>query len=206
MVTESEGSVSRWIGDLAGGGDTEAAAQQLWERYFERLVHLAHARLRAAPRGPADEEDAALSAFHSFCQGAAAGRYPQLRDRDDLWRLLVALTARKVIDHTRRERRHRRGGGQVVGEATLGGSDPGAGVGLDQLAGEGPTPDFAALVADECRQRLAGLRDEALRRIALRRMEGYSNEQIAAQMGCSRRSVQRKLRLIRKAWLREGSP
>jgi len=206
MATEGEGSVSRWLGDLAGGGDAEAAAQQLWERYFERLVHLAHARLRAAPRGPADEEDAALSAFHSFCQGAAAGRYPQLRDRDDLWRLLVALTARKVIDHTRRERRHRRGGGQVVGEATLGGSDPGAGVGLDQLAGEGPTPDFAALVADECRQRLAGLRDDSLRRIALRRMEGYTNEQIAAQMRCSLRSVERKLRLIRKAWLREGSP
>ena len=61
MATEGEGSVSRWIGDLAGGGDTEAAAQQLWERYFERLVNLARARLRAASRGPADEEDAALA-------------------------------------------------------------------------------------------------------------------------------------------------
>lgn len=206
MATEGEGSVSRWIGDLAGGGDTEAAAQQLWERYFERLVNLAHARLRAASRGPADEEDAALSAFNSFCQSAAAGRYPRLRDRDDLWRLLVAITARKVIDQTRRERRQRRGGGQVVGEAELGGSDPGAGIGLDQLASEGPTPEFAAMVADECRQRLAGLRDDALRRIALQRMEGYNNEQIAAQMGCSPRSVERKLRLIRKEWLREGSP
>ena len=206
MATEGEGSVSRWIGDLAGGGDVEAAAQQLWERYFERLVHLAHARLRAAPRGPADEEDAALSAFNCFCQSAAAGRYPQLRDRDDLWRLLVAITARKVIDQTRRERRQRRGGGQVVGEAKLGGSDPGAGIGLDQLAGEGPTPEFAAMVADECRQRLAGLRDDSLRRIALQRMEGYNNEQIAMEMGCSLKSVERKLRLIRKEWLREGSP
>ncbi|MBV8316476.1 MAG: hypothetical protein JOZ53_16175, partial [Planctomycetaceae bacterium] len=114
--------------------------------------------------------------------------------------------ARKVIDQTRRERRQRRGGGQVVRDAELGGSDPGAGIGLDQLAGEGPTPEFAAMVADEFSQRLAGLRDEALRRIAPRRMEGYNNEQIAAEMGYSLRSVERKLHLIRKAWLREGSP
>jgi DNA-directed RNA polymerase specialized sigma24 family protein len=48
------------------------------------------------------------------------------------------------------------------------------------------------------------LHDDSLCRIALQRMEGYNDEQIAAQMGCSLRSVERKLRLIRKEWLREG--
>ena len=153
-----------------------------------------------------DEEDAASSAFESFCRGAQLGRFPRLDDREDLWRILVTITARKAADLMQREQALRCGGGRVVGEAKLGGLDPGAEIGLDQLATEGPTPEFAAMVADECHQRLAGLRDDSLRRIALQRMEGYNNEQIAAEMGCSLRSVERKLRLIRKAWLREGSP
>jgi hypothetical protein len=71
---QDDGSVTRWIGDLKAGGDS--AAQHLWERYFHRLVHLAWARLRAARRAGAieDEEDAALSAFESFCRGTSEGR------------------------------------------------------------------------------------------------------------------------------------
>src|SRR5207237_10567463 len=96
MAAQDDGSVTRWIGDLKAGGDS--AAQHLWERYFHRLVHFARARLRAARRAGAiaDEEDAALSAFDSFCRGAAQGRFPDLADRDGLWRLLVVITLRKV--------------------------------------------------------------------------------------------------------------
>src|SRR5262245_52985050 len=93
---EPQGSVTHWIGDLKAGGDT--AAQHLWERYFGRLVRLARSKLRATSRTVVDEEDAALSAFDSFCRGAERGRFPDLADRDDLWRLLVVLTVRKAID------------------------------------------------------------------------------------------------------------
>ena len=57
----------RWLDDLkAGEGE---AARRLWERYFDRLVHLARSELRARRREAAeDEEDAALSAFDSFCR------------------------------------------------------------------------------------------------------------------------------------------
>ena len=114
MASRDEGSVTRWIGDLKAGG--EFAAQHLWERYFHRLVHLARARLRASGRAGviADEEDAALSAFDSFCRGAAAGRFPELADRDGLWRLLVVITVRKRASWVRlgrraaRKRRRRR--------------------------------------------------------------------------------------------------
>src|SRR5690349_4606330 len=96
MADGAERSVTRWIGSLKAG-DADAA-QRLWERYFGALVRLAYARLRGAPRAAADEEDAALSAFDSFCRGAARGRYPRLDDRDDLWRLLVVITERKALD------------------------------------------------------------------------------------------------------------
>ena len=204
MDLQPDGSVTHWLGALKGGD--AAAAQRLWERYFDRLVRLARAKLGAMPRGAADEEDVALSAFHSFCQGAARGRFPRLDDRDNLWRLLVTITARKALDQVRRQARQKRGGGRVlVGSAQAGGEDDTDGAGLDQVVGQEPTPQFAAMVTDECRRLLVALDDETLRQVALLRMEGYSDEEIAARVDCSLRTVSRKLALIRKAWLREGA-
>ena len=204
MDLQPDGSVTHWLGALEGGD--AAAAQRLWERYFDRLVRLARAKLGAMPRGAADEEDVALSAFHSFCQGAARGRFPRLDDRDNLWRLLVTITARKALDQVRRQARQKRGGGRVlVGSAQAGGEDDTDGAGLEQVVGQEPTPQFAAMVADECRRLLAALDDETLRQVALLRMEGYSDQEIAARVDCSLRTVSRKLALIRKAWLREGA-
>src|SRR5262245_52631875 len=107
----SPGSVTGWLARLQAGDD--AAAQPLWERYFRRLVELARSRLRGGPRAAADEEDVALSAFDSFCRGAEKGRFPQLHDRDDLWGLLVLITAHKALDRLRHERRQKRGGSRV---------------------------------------------------------------------------------------------
>src|SRR4051812_37288342 len=108
MANDHEGSVTRLI-DALGGDEVDSAAMQLWERYFDQLVRLACSRLKTAPRGVVDEEDVALSAFNSFCQGAAEGRFPRLGDRGELWRLLVTITARKAAGHLRRERAQRRG-------------------------------------------------------------------------------------------------
>src|SRR5262249_60952286 len=110
----AEGSVSNWIDQLKAGD--RAATQQLWGRYFQRLVSLARAKLQGAPRRAADEEDVALSAFHSFCRAAELGRFPRLLDRDSLWRLLVVLTSRKASHLVRHERRQkRRGAGGAPG-------------------------------------------------------------------------------------------
>jgi DNA-directed RNA polymerase specialized sigma24 family protein len=205
MSTEREGSVTHWIGGLKEG-DAQAA-QEIWQRYFDALVRLARAKLGGTPRGEADEEDVALSAFHSFCQGAANGRFPRLDDRYGLWRLLVMITMRKALDQSQRHRRKKRGGGRVRGESALAGGDPNEReAGLEQIMGRDPTPAFAAMVADECRRLLGALGDENLRRIALLRMEGYSDPEIAATLGCGLRTVGRKLDLIRKTWLREVPP
>jgi RNA polymerase sigma factor (sigma-70 family) len=202
-MTESHGSMTHWLGALKAGD--LAAAQPLWERYFQRLVRLARQKFRAGRRrgADADEEDAALSAFDSFCDGAARGRFPQLDDRDDLWRLLVTITTHKVTDHARRHGRQKRGGGRILDEAAL--DEPGPGglpAGLDAIVGSEPTPAFAALVAEQYRRLLESLGDETLRHIALRKMEGYTLNEIAEQLGCARRTVVNKLQLIRKRWER----
>jgi RNA polymerase sigma factor (sigma-70 family) len=201
MLSDASGSVTHWLGALRGGD--LAAAQPLWDRYFARLVRLARARLRNKPCPGAveDEEDAALSAFDSFCRAATQGRFPRLDDRDDLWRLLVALTERKLADQVRRARRLKRGGGRVRVESDLaagGSDDPSAG--LNGIAGPEPTPEFAAELTEEYRRLFEALRDEDLRRIAVWKLEGHTVDEIAAQLGCARRTVARRLELIRTLW------
>ena len=205
MTPQDDGSVTRWIGDLQAGGDS--AAQHLWERYFHRLVHLARARLRAARRTGAveDEEDAALSAFDSFCRGAAEGRFPQLADRDGLWRLLVVITLRKVMAQAGRQAARKRGGGRLVGEpATLGG-DAAEPRGLDRIADDEPGPEVAAMVIDEYRRLRDRLGSELLRQMLDLRLQGCTREEIANRLGCAERTVRRKLELIRDAWLQGES-
>ena len=178
-----------WLGQLQTG--ESAAARPLWEKYFHRLVGLARKRLRDAPRRAADEEDVALSAFDSFCRNAEAGRFPDLSDRDSLWRLLAAFTLRKAAHHVRDAGRLKRGGGVAVVDAS--------GV-FEELVARDPDPAVAAEVAEECGRLLAALADPELRRVALLRMDGYSVDEVAARVGCAPRSVKRKLQLIRAIW------
>src|SRR5262245_49834606 len=196
--------ITRWIDELKAGH--AAAAQGLWEGYFLRLVGLARRKLQGLPRRAADEEDVALSAFASFCRGADQGRFPLLRDRHNLWPLLLKITARKAADLIRHDRRQKRGGGEVRGESALApGPDDSAVAGLDQVASTEPTPEFAAQVADECRRLLDLLDSPELKTIAVRKMEGHTNAEIAAELACVVGTVERKLRLIRTLWGEEGS-
>jgi DNA-directed RNA polymerase specialized sigma24 family protein len=192
----SAGSITRCIGQLKVG--SPAAAEKLWEGYFQKMVVLARHKLQGLPRRAADEEDVALSAFDSFCRGAAAGRFPRLNDRDSLWPLLVAITANKAVDLLRHERRQKRGGspaGGPVKEAEL-----------EQVVGREPTPAFALQVAEECQRLLDSLGDATLRSVAMWKMEGHTVEEIAARLGCVPRTIERKLRAIRRLWGEEELP
>jgi DNA-directed RNA polymerase specialized sigma24 family protein len=200
----SEGSVTHWISLLKGGD--RAVVQPLWERYFQLLVGRARAALGAAPRRAADEEDVALSAFDSFCRGVEKGRFPGLRDRNDLWHILLTLTARKAAHVKRDELRLKRGGGQIRSESDLpdAAAEDGEGV-LARVMGAEPTPEFAAQVAEESRRLFDLLGDDVLRCIAQRKLEGCTAEEIAEQLGCAPRTVHRKLAEIRDLWREEGA-
>jgi DNA-directed RNA polymerase specialized sigma24 family protein len=198
----SPGSVTYWIDQLKAGD--RAAAQPLWEGYFQQLVVRTRQKLAGTPRRAADEEDVALSAFASFCRAAAQGRFPQLHDRDDLWQLLIVISDRKAGRLVQYERRQRRGGGQVLDEAALGHGRPEAeAFPLAEIADPEPSPAFAAQVGEECQRLLAALDDAELQRAAVLKMEGYTVAEIAAQMACVPRTVKRWLQLIRQIWEQE---
>lgn len=198
----SKGSVTYWLGRLKAR-DREAV-QKLWEGYFRRLTWLARKRLQAIPRSAADEEDVALSAFDSFCRGVQEGRFPQLADRDDLWQILAVIVQRKAGNLVKHERRQKRGGGKIHHQSALqldDGDDEMAVFG--QILSREPDPEFVIQVADECRHLLEKLPDEALRSLAVWKMEGYTNDELAAKLGRSRATVERKLGLIRGIWQNE---
>jgi len=176
-------SITRLIRDLQGG--RESAAGPLLERYFERLVGLARQRLRSLPGLAAYEQDVALRSFHSLCRRVQdASRPLRLGDRNDLWRLLATRTISRAIDLIRRHKPQ-----EVPGNHDI-----------QLLLSREPTPDEAAAMAEECRRLLDQLDEPDLRRIALWKVEGWTNDEIAAELRCVPRTVERKLSRIRMLW------
>jgi DNA-directed RNA polymerase specialized sigma24 family protein len=154
--------------------------------------------LRGANRRVSDEEDVAISVFDAFCRAAENGRFPHLADRDSLWRLLVRMAARKAIDLRRHHARKRRGGGELRGESALGPTgrleDAQA---IAEVVGDLPTPEFCAIMSEQVQNLMTVLNDDQLRELAKGKMEGYTNDEMARRLGCSLRTVERRLRLIR---------
>ena len=188
----SDKSVTRLIRMLKAGD--RLAAQELWEAYFQKLIGLARARLSRVSTPIADAEDVALSAFDSFYRRAERGEFPRLEDRDDLWQLLFVLTVRKAINLVRYQGRQSRGSGRLVSLSDLEGLE------ADLVLSSEPSPEFAAEMVDECRRLLDLLPDATLRSVALWKLEGYSNGEIARRLGCVEKTVERKIRAIRDVW------
>ena len=200
----SDGSISHWIHELKQGDP--AAAEHLWQQCFPQLVRFASDKLRGLPRRASDEEDVALSALDSFFRAAGRGRFPDLADREGLWRLLMRMTARKAVDMVRHESRRLGGGGRMVEESLANAGESSArGRGLANIPDDALGPEMANLLVEECRRLLEHLEPE-LQQVALAKMDGYHNEEIARQLDCSVRTIERRLHLIRTIWERDESP
>src|ERR1051326_199425 len=179
-------SITRLI--HAAQNDRASAAAPLLAAYFDRLVQLARKRLQNLPGMAAYDEDVALRSFYSVYQRVRDPERPlQLAGRDDLWRFLATRTISRAIDLIRRHKP-----GEVPGDG-----------GIEQLLTREPTPEEAAEMADECQRLLGKLDDPQLRQIALWKVEGHTNDEIAAQLDCVPRTIERKLSRIRVLWKNE---
>ena len=193
-------TVTIWLNGLREGDDD--SAQRLWERYFIQLVRVAGNKLPRGVRRDFDEEDVALSAFFSLCEGVKHGKFPRLDDRDNLWALLVVITARKVANRIRSATAAKRGSGEVRGQSALFAfthSDD-SNRSIHEILGREPSADFAVEVSEESERLLSLLPDDAMKKLALFKMEGYSNQETADKLACGLRTVERRLALIRKIW------
>jgi RNA polymerase sigma factor (sigma-70 family) len=168
--------------------DRASAVGPLLAVYFDRLVGLARQRLQNLPGMASHDEDVALRSFYSVYRRIRDPERPlQLAGRDDLWRLLATRTISRAIDLIRRHRQ---------GEVPYGDD-------VQHLLAREPTPEEAAEMADECRRLLDLLTEPELRQVALWKVEGFTNEEIAAKLDCVPRTIERKVARIRLLWKHE---
>ncbi len=174
--------------------DDERAVSALWEQYFKRMLFVARKKLGGAQRRVRDEEDIALSAFKSFCLGIRKGRFATRGEDCDLWPLLVTITINKTIDHLRRENRQKRSSeNEVAAYAT-------------ELLSVEDAPELQMITDESFEKLLAALDatgDLDLKRLALLKLENCSSAELASELGCTVRTVQRKLKTIREIWQAE---
>ena len=198
-MTMSDSSVTHWLTRLETGDDL--AAEKLWNVYFDRLVHLAHGRMHAKHRKVFDAEDIALNAFDSFCRGVENKKFPALVDRHGLWRLLVSITIHKLLHVVRDENRLKRGGQFLELNGLDSSSNSFAAV--NQIVSREPSPEFAFEVAEQYEKMMASLGDKDLVQLAIWKMEGFSNDEIAKKVNRATRTIERKMQLIRKIWIHD---
>lgn len=191
----SDEPITLWIKQLEQG--ELAAAQPLWNHFCHRLMELAERRLSPQIRRTYDQEDVAVSAFHSLCR-AVSQRHADLNSRVNLWRLLITITERKISSRVRDEYREKRDVRRTVSENCL--IELPIKGGLDQLAGREPSPEFAVEFGDLCESLLKSLPNDILRQVAELALMGYDTELIAIKLGVSPRTVERKLLIIRARW------
>ncbi|QDS99441.1 ECF-type sigma factor [Adhaeretor mobilis] len=201
----SDHSITLWIANLKLQDDDQAQ-REIWERYFQRLVGLARFKLGNAPRRSADEEDVALSVLHCFFAGVSEGRFPELRDRTNLWPLLAKITSRKAINQRRHELRQKRGGGRVRGESVFLNAEDASMLGLAEVMADDLTPAYLATLEEERLRLFDALPDDVLRSVARKKLEGFQNAEIADELGVTERTVERKLNRIRNLWLSKIGP
>ena len=196
----AHGSVTRLIQLLRSDDPVERdlAARLISQRYFRDLLELARNHLSRRIRRREDEEDVLQSMYKSFCLREQRGEY-DLTGRDALWRLLVTITLRKARNTAKKHGRERR---DVARELTIADRDESGSAhwALEQMDAAGPSPAEAALLNEALERRLEVLANPELRQIALWRLEGYTNREIAHRLDCTERSVERRMERIRSKW------
>ena len=186
-------SVTRVFNELMNGD--QDAASQLWEFLQKRLLDLSRNVTRKNKTVIYDEQDVALSAFVTLCDGFESKRYDKVANRDELWRLLAVITINKARKQATYEKRMRRGGEFTRVE------DSEKVLGL--IPDRHPDPEFTLTMKEECSRMLQLLGKKELQQVAMHKVEGFTNEEIAERIGCTRRAVQRRLALIREIWSEE---
>lgn len=191
-------TVTGWIDQLSDGN--QQAAQELWQHISTRLQEFALQKLDGQTRRGYDENDAANSAFHSLCRGLTDGRL-EAENRDAFWGLLAIITSRKISAQRRYLNRQKRGGGAERGESAF--AEFGD-AGINAIGGSQRTPDVLAEISESCAQLLDALPNEAMRKIVLLKFQGAKNGEVAGELTCTERTVERKLERIRRIWVEAG--
>lgn len=164
------------------------AEGEIFERYAQRLTRFAQARMPPNTRGRFDSEDIVQSVFRSFYRRNQKAEF-SFDESLDVWRLLVAMTYRKLLKQVRHHRTEKR---DVARERQL--PDEPEAVSCEQQLT--PSPEQINMLSDFVDWIRSHLPEER-HAIFQRRCEGYSVEEIATAENVSQRTVKRVLARVR---------
>lgn len=168
-------------------GDRHAQSS-MWRICHPKLRKVARQLLRPGTRVVADEDDVLVEVMCSVLQRLELGQYPEVQNRQDLFRLLNAITVRRVISLNRHEARAKRGSSRRA-------------LNEDGLLRNVADPRAMFLEQQEELARLLDLLPEDLMRtVAIMRLDGYCVTEIATMTGVSVPTIERRLRSIREIW------
>ena len=196
--TDEAASLSALLLRILAGQDDSFT--ELHQRLARPLANVALRMLRGHPGSDCDAEDVVQSVFASFWQRTRDAGFHAVLDRNELWKLLATITARKALNRVRGQRAQKRGGGRVM-LATDIERISGEPIQLSELAAIGPAQEFGLT----CEDLLSEL-DGDCRTIAMLKTMNHSNREIADLLQCSERKVERKLELTRRIWERHLRP
>lgn len=167
-----------------------AAIDRIYREMFPGLCAFARRTLGPVPGAQVDSEDVVQSALGSLCRYMRSLSGPMNKTRNDIWKLLFRIVERKA---RRRRTRQTRGlgGGKLRTITDL--EDPQKPFQFEELLGS-VTPREFDVTLSEVLENLTPL--EA--RIVMLALEDYTREEIGQQLGFSKRSILRKMDIIRK--------
>lgn len=194
-TTMAETSESRILVDRWRAGD-EAAARELVDRYAGQLVELARRRISQRLASRVDPEDVVQSVFRTFFGRVKAGQF-EFHERDDLCKLLVRITVHKTLRQVhfhqaaKRDPRHETGQNDEGQERIM------------EILARDPTPEEAVAFVDQLEHFLDRLQPQE-RQVLELRLQGYSSDEIARELGTYDRQVRRVVERIRGLAEQEG--
>ncbi len=178
-------------------GDQEAA-RILFERFVERLLVLARRRISQRLASRVDAEDIVQSVFRTFFNRLRQDQF-EFEHQDDLFKLLVRITVHKTL---RQVAYHKAAKRDPNLEMSQGENDHEM---LMQVLDVEPTPDTIVAFMDQLEHFLGQLEPEQ-RQILELRLQGYSTDEIARQIGSYDRKIRRVLERIRGIAENEQAP
>jgi RNA polymerase sigma factor (sigma-70 family) len=190
----SETPRDRVLVDLWRTGDQQAA-RELVDCYIDRLLALARRRISQRLASRIDPEDVVQSVFRTFFSHARKGDF-HIADQDDLCKLLMRITVHKTLRQVAFHKAAKR-------DMTLEKETSDAKDRFADMMNAGPTSEQAVAFLDELEHFLSRLRPQERQMLEMR-IQGYSNEEIAAELHTYDRKIRRVFERIRELAEKEG--
>lgn len=194
MTKNTIGSVSNWI--LGARQGDPVAIEEIVSRYLARVANCAQSMLAADEQRIRDGQDIATDVLMKMASELSSGQHQQLRDRNDLWVLLISIVNEQVVQN-RNDWQQRNG---VPQELTLTDYLSHCDQDLELLLSKGNKYGSLQAILDRMDDLIALVKDQQSKEVALLKLQGYSNRDIGARLGLVAKTVDRKVSKIISRW------